>query len=124
MRAGVAHALGSIDMVEALADLLLSEADFVRAPAAVALGYMSTIPALERKLLQRCRTDPYIAKALFHYTDATKLSHNFLPTWNHYKFIGIPPEPENRPKLEAKTDLYMKEPDGGLKTVFNFEDED
>ena len=53
MRAGVAHALGSINMVDSLANLLLSDADFVRAPAAVALGFMSTVPVLERSLLQR-----------------------------------------------------------------------
>ncbi|XP_013419847.1 ankyrin and armadillo repeat-containing protein-like [Lingula anatina] len=112
-RAGVPAAIVSIHAVDLLCNLMLVDAELVQGCAAVALGYLSHNHDAERQLLNRCRKDPYLMKALKYYCSKARLSPSFIEGWHHYKTVGLPPIEEGRPSLVSTRNLYVPEKASG-----------
>ncbi|XP_019638364.1 PREDICTED: ankyrin and armadillo repeat-containing protein-like [Branchiostoma belcheri] len=104
-RAGVPAAIVSINGVELLCRLMMSQTEQVRYCAAVALGYLTFDHTAERQLLRRCREQPYLVKVLLYHTRYGKISPSFLEGWNHCKRIGLPPIPEKPKFITAKDSI-------------------
>jgi len=98
-RAGVPAAIVAIKAIDHLCNLLLSKAEQVRGNAAIALGYLSHDHKGERRILHRCRNDPYLMKVIKYYTKRIKLATTFNEGWQHYRKVGLPPIAEGRPSL-------------------------
>ncbi|CAL1540714.1 unnamed protein product [Lymnaea stagnalis] len=89
-RAGVPAAIVAINGVDFLCDLLLSKTIQVSGNAAIALGYLTHNPMGERKILHRCRLDPYMMRVIKNYNKEFMLSATFLEGWQHYRSVGLP----------------------------------
>ncbi|XP_041454687.1 ankyrin and armadillo repeat-containing protein-like isoform X2 [Lytechinus variegatus] len=123
-RAGVPAAVVSIKSVDVLCQLMLAENEQVRGSAAIALGYLSFNHKAERKMLNRCRQDPYLFKVLKYYTQNYRLSQAFLEAWKHYQHIGLPPiDTAQKPCLVGKKNMpflsNIKNPNGRRFTILS-----
>ncbi|XP_050397843.2 ankyrin and armadillo repeat-containing protein [Patella vulgata] len=108
-RAGVPAAIIAIKGVDYLFDLLDSASVLVEGCASIALSYLSYNHTGERRLLYRCRSDPYLKKVLNKYTKKNhRLSEAFIEGWKHSKRVGLPPIPDDRIKrVEINDDIPL-----------------
>ncbi|KAK6982765.1 ankyrin and armadillo repeat-containing protein [Biomphalaria glabrata] len=134
-RAGIPAAIIAINGVDYLCNLLHSNTQEVKGTAAIALGYLSHDPVGQRKILHRCRNDPYLMRKILFYNREFHLASTFKEGWQHYRKIGLPPIQSDRTNLvQAKledtgsfipassSNLHDEGPMSRLSTTFNRRD--